>query len=158
MRPEIQQQKLLFFWAKEMAVAYPELNNMFAIPNGAYYGPNRLQAIKQANSLRAQGLRNGVPDIFLAVAVPTTGIETDEDLINGTPNEKRLIDANKEREYSEIESWYHGLFIEMKSGNNKLSETQKEWHNKLKYRSYKVVVCYSAAEAKTEILKYLSKI
>lgn len=42
---------------------------------------------------------------------------------------------------------YHGLFIEMKYGNNKTTKEQKEWLELLAAEGYACAVCYGAAEA-----------
>ena len=49
----------------------------------------------------------------------------------------------------------HGLYIEMKSPKGRLSENQKAVIALLRKGGYRVVVCYSAAEAVTEIAQYL---
>lgn len=54
------EQKTLFQWAKLNADIYPELNNMFAIPNGGH------RHIAVAKKLKSEGVKSGVPDIFLA--------------------------------------------------------------------------------------------
>jgi len=59
---EHQIQKNVFKWAKLMRVQYPALNRMFAIPNGGER--NKIVAAK----LKAEGVKAGVPDIFLSVA------------------------------------------------------------------------------------------
>jgi hypothetical protein len=50
---------------------------------------------------------------------------------------------------------YHGLFIELKSKNGRLSEHQKVWVNNLNDRAYEAVVCYSLDEAMDAVSKYL---
>ena len=50
---------------------------------------------------------------------------------------------------------FHGLFIEMKYGKNKLSDKQKEWIHALLGQGYAVHVCYTMEEARTAILNYL---
>jgi len=61
---EHDEQKALFEWADRMIAqgSIPELANMFAIPNGAWM-KNPAIAQKQ----KQEGLKKGVPDIFLAV-------------------------------------------------------------------------------------------
>ena len=49
----------------------------------------------------------------------------------------------------------HGLYIEMKYGNNKPSPEQMQWLLDLTAMNYKTAVCYSMEEAKEEILAYL---
>jgi hypothetical protein len=55
-------QSALFCWAAQMANnGYPELRLLFAIPNGGE------RNIKVAAQLKAEGVKAGVPDIFLPV-------------------------------------------------------------------------------------------
>src|SRR5262245_40002978 len=49
-------------WARVRAQAQPELDLLFAIPNGARV------AMSQARRLKAEGLQAGVPDLCLPVA------------------------------------------------------------------------------------------
>ena len=57
-------QKALFQWASHI----PELEWMFAIPNGAVLAGDKGKRARQMNSLKATGLKPGVWDIFLPVA------------------------------------------------------------------------------------------
>lgn len=50
---------------------------------------------------------------------------------------------------------FHGLFIEMKYGKNKLSDKQKQWIQELLQQGYAVHVCYTFESARTAILNYL---
>lgn len=50
---------------------------------------------------------------------------------------------------------YHGLYIELKVGKNKPSESQKEWIANLNKVGYRAVVCYGFNEARKEIENYL---
>ena len=58
---EHDEQALLFEWAKAQQGAIPELALLFAIPNAAR------RSYGAANYMRAEGLKSGVPDIFLPV-------------------------------------------------------------------------------------------
>jgi len=58
---EHQEQKWLFDWAWKQTGRHPQLGLMFAVPNGGLR--NKLVAKK----LKAEGVKAGVPDIFLAV-------------------------------------------------------------------------------------------
>jgi len=53
------EQSALFDWALGAQYQYPELALMFAVPNGG------ARAITTARKLKAEGVRAGVPDIFL---------------------------------------------------------------------------------------------
>ena len=57
---EHHQQVLFFKWAAWKESATPALRNLFAVPNG---GQRHLLV---AQKLKAEGVRAGVPDIFLA--------------------------------------------------------------------------------------------
>ncbi len=56
---EHSQQVALFAWAADNVDKYPALAYMFAIPNGG------LRDIRTATNLKAEGVKSGVPDIFL---------------------------------------------------------------------------------------------
>lgn len=56
------EQALLFKWAMFSSGKYPELENMFAIPNGGY------RHYRTAAELKEEGVKSGVPDIMLPVA------------------------------------------------------------------------------------------
>lgn len=57
---EHDEQAALFTWAATNEAAHPELACMFAIPNGGHRHP------AVAAMLKAEGVRAGVPDIFIA--------------------------------------------------------------------------------------------
>lgn len=57
---EHQEQKALIEWTELCSNSIPELQNIFAIPNGGMRHP----AI--AAQLKAEGVKPGVPDLFLA--------------------------------------------------------------------------------------------
>ena len=50
---------------------------------------------------------------------------------------------------------YHGLFIEIKAGKNKQSDSQKELAKRLSEKGYFCAVCYSKDEFINEINKYI---
>lgn len=58
---EHQEQAALFKWAAMNRRTFPELELMFAIPNGGWR--HKITAAK----LKAEGVKPGVPDIFLPV-------------------------------------------------------------------------------------------
>jgi len=124
-------QAALFCWAALNTEQYPQLKNLFAIPNGG----NRhiVEAIKFVGT----GTRAGVPDTFLAWPCVEHNGEYD--------NQFR----------------YHGLFIEMKHEkyrnrkNGGRSEEQIEWSNRLIYAGYCVKTCYNWIEARDTLINYL---
>jgi uncharacterized protein YcgL (UPF0745 family) len=112
---EHQQQCLIFEWAELNKNRYPELNLMFAIPNGSH------KSITQAVKFKREGLKSGVPDIFLPHAV----------------------------------SPFHGLFIELKAKDGKLTKNQKNWILNLKSQGYFATVCVGSESAISVIKSYL---
>lgn len=58
---EHDEQAALFAWAEANEAAHPELAMLFAIPNGGARHP------ATAGRLKAEGVKAGVPDMFLAV-------------------------------------------------------------------------------------------
>lgn len=112
---EHQEQKALIKWCEYMGAPY---NLIFAIPNGGH----RHKAV--AAKLKAEGVKSGVPDLFLPVA-----------------------------------AWgKHGLFIEMKSENGKVTDNQKRWIEALILQDYEPIVCYSFDEARLEIEAWIKGI
>lgn len=59
---EDSEQAMLFNWAMMARGKYPELDLMYAIPNGGY------RSIKTAKLMKATGVKAGIPDICLPVA------------------------------------------------------------------------------------------
>jgi hypothetical protein len=51
---------------------------------------------------------------------------------------------------------YHGLYIELKYGNNKPTKNQITWLNNLKHYGYAAVVCYGWQAAAKCICNYLN--
>ncbi len=71
MEKEHDEQSRIIEWARNFEALYPELRLLFAIPNGAKLPYNRDQRGRryspQAQKLKAEGLRAGVPDLCLPV-------------------------------------------------------------------------------------------
>lgn len=61
---EAQEQKALFEWAEYASVKYPALRWLFHIPNGGS------RNLIEARHLKEQGVKAGVPDIFLPCPNP----------------------------------------------------------------------------------------
>lgn len=51
---------------------------------------------------------------------------------------------------------YHGLYIELKYGNNKPTDLQRKWLTALQVQGYAVSVCYGWEEASKVICRYLN--
>ena len=51
--------------------------------------------------------------------------------------------------------FYHGLFIELKVGKNKVTPLQQVWIDNLNSQGYHAVVCYGWLEARDTIIRYL---
>jgi len=127
---ESSQQKALFAWAALNCGQYPALAYMFAIPNGG------LRDIRTASTLKAEGVRSGVCDIFLPWPL-----------------------------YHDPNAWseckYHGCFIEMKlekyrnRKNGGCSDEQIDFIEWAASAGYYCKVCYSWVEARDTLIKYL---
>ncbi len=122
---EHDEQTRIVNWARGLAPVYPELGLLFAVPNGAKLPFNRDRRGRryspQANKLKAEGLRSGVPDLCLPVA----------------------------------RQGYHGMFLELKIGENRPSKEQEDYLDALAEQGYYAVVCWGAEQAIEEILAYL---
>lgn len=59
---EAQEQTTLFQWAGMMAGKWPEMRLLHAIPNGGSRNPI------EARHLKEQGVKSGIPDLFLPCA------------------------------------------------------------------------------------------
>lgn len=122
---EHSQQVALFAWAALNVGKYPQLKFMFAIPNGG------LRDVRIATNLKAEGVKAGVPDIFLPWPVRMQWAAI-------CPNDA-----------------YHGCFIEMKWKKNKTTNEQIEFMEYATLAGYYCKVCYSWEEARDTLIAYL---
>ncbi len=67
MMTEHDEQVAVIDWTFSQLSRWPELDLLFAIPNGAMLGGGKIGAIR-ANALKAEGLRPGACDLMLPVA------------------------------------------------------------------------------------------
>lgn len=102
---------------------------LFSIPNGGGRSGPIVGSI-----LKAEGLRKGAPDLFLAAR---TYDRTPKGTAGHTPGA-------------------FGLFIEMKTAAGHVAPEQEVFHKLLREHGYQVDVCRSWQEARDVITKYLS--
>lgn len=127
-------------WAALNAAKWPCLRLLHAIPNGAFFGGEVKQlkggkhvpvAAIRARKLKAEGLKEGVPDLCL----PVPG------RADGPPSAGAALDGA-----SALPS--HGLYIELKRRTlGRPSAMQQWWHQCLTLQGYRVALCRGADEA-----------
>jgi len=124
---EHEEQVLFMDWCALQVVKSPSrfgvLKWIFAIPNGGLRNP------KTAAKLKKEGVKRGVPDLFLPCPLGD--------------------------EYGNL---FSGLFIEMKrrrGAPSSVSDDQTAYHEFLTSQGYKVVVAYGADEAADAVRNYL---
>jgi hypothetical protein len=109
------------------SVHIPELELLYAIPNGAKLPWRKDKSghrySKEAIKLKAEGLKPGIPDLMLPVA----------------------------------RGGYHGFYLEMKYGRNSPEAHQLEMMDKLRLQGYLVLVFYSWQNAAKELLVYMER-
>lgn len=64
---EHNEQVKLFNIINLQIVTYPEFDLLFAIPNGGSRGGNVMQRIINGRKLKMEGVKRGIPDLFLPV-------------------------------------------------------------------------------------------
>ena len=117
---EHEAQAAVIRWARSMELILPSLRLLFAIPNAAKRSPGL------AAMMKSEGLKAGVPDLFLPVP--------------------RVNNAGHR---------VPGLFIEMKIRPNRVTAAQAKWIDDLRDRGYRVEICWSSFEAIQCIKSYL---
>jgi len=117
-------QVALFKWARLAESRFPVLALMFAIPNGGW------RHITTAASLKDEGVKSGVPDIFLPS--PARGFA-------GLFIEMKRADAKPKSE----------------GAKGPLSDEQVQWLSALTKQGYLAKVCYGSEEAIGLVAWYL---
>lgn len=122
--PEHYEQVALFRWASLLVGRHPDLDLMFAVPNGGH----RHKAV--AGKLKAEGVKRGVPDVWLPVPMGR---------FHGL-----VIEMKKRRG--------------PKGGTNGsvVTPEQREWLDALHAKGYRTVVCHGFDEARAAIVGYLA--
>ncbi len=112
------EQAVIIQWARRWDHLYPELRLLFAIPNGAaltgYTDRRGRRYSPQAARLKAEGLRVGVPDLFLPVArqgFHGMFIELKVGKNKPTRDQVEVIDALAEQGYYAAVCWGAGEAI-----------------------------------------------
>lgn len=92
-RNEHKEQVAVFNWAKMQEKKYPQLKNMYAIPNGG------LRNLKVAANLKKEGVKAGVPDISLDYPMGSFhGLKIEMKVGKNKPTEKQLDWMNRLKE------------------------------------------------------------
>ena len=102
-------------WCNLQSGAHPELELIYAVPNAGK------RTKRQGAWMKDEGMKAGVPDLFLPVA----------------------------------RDGYHGLYIELKIGKNKPTDSQVWWLERLTMEGYLAVVCWGYDDAVETISKYV---
>lgn len=95
------------------------------------------------------------PDLWVVFAVPNGGLR----------NKRTAINLKHEGVKAGIwdifvpipANGYHGMYVEMKFGKNKLTAEQMQFGKAMIEYGYRCKVAYSAEEAYTEIMEYLGR-
>lgn len=127
---EFKEQKALFDLARLHRRQYPILRKLFAVPNGEM----RPQQVKVDRYGR---LRKHSP----------VGKKLKESGVKPGVLDVFFLVARR---------GYLGLIIEMKYGDNDLSEDQQDWKGWFEEEGYLVVVCWSTEEAWEKLIWYIS--
>jgi len=114
---EANEQTAFFEWAEYVN----ELKWMHSSLNGAFLAGDKVQRAIQMKKLKAQGMKNGVLDVFLPKA----------------------------------KGAYHGMYIEMKFGKNKMTDEQKKFAIDIAAEGYCIFTCYNSGEAIDAVKLYL---
>jgi hypothetical protein len=106
------EQSTIIAWARRWEHLYPELRLLFAIPNGAalpgHTDRRGRRYSPQASKLKAEGLRPGVPDLFLPAArqgFHGMFIELKVGANKPTKEQVQLVDALADQGYYAAVCW-----------------------------------------------------
>lgn len=128
---ESDHQKTYFDWIEKVVIPkFPPAHFIFATLNGAWIAGKGKSKFALINSYKRQGLKNGVPDIWIPIPIPT---------------------------YQGAGHFHFapGAVIELKVGKNKPTDEQKEWINSLQEMGWYAAIAYGFEEAKQHTVTYL---
>lgn len=94
-----------------------------------------------------------LPELALMYHVPNEGRRTNGSILKAAGLKSGVPDVC----LPVANNGFHGLYIELKFGKNKVTKAQEEYMAMLGAQGYKTAVCYGAEEAGEEILAYLSE-
>lgn len=90
---ESNQQKALLTWSRSVSAGNGKLHDyIIAIPNGSHLAGTKIQRAKKMKTAKAEGLKVGTPDLFIAIPAGGWGglwIEMKSE--KGKPSENQLI-------------------------------------------------------------------
>lgn len=119
---EEQMQRDLFTWIRSEQGYAPELRWVMHVPNGGHRHP------AVAGKMKAQGVRRGVPDVWVPVS--------------------------KMDDHGNV---FAGLIVELKVGRNQCTMQQRDWLGHMERNGWQVYVIYDDWRlAANEIARYLS--
>lgn len=119
-----------------------------------YFVKNEEHYLQMAVFAWGQGLSSKHPELLNLFAIPNgghrhilTALKLKREGVQAGVPDLFLAVPNKK---------FHGLFIELKVNKNKLSLSQKNWHERLKNTKYYVDTCYDLVSAQKTILDYIN--
>lgn len=122
-RLEHDEQAHVVRWADLKSREIPELRTLFAVPNGGH------RNLLVARKMKLEGVRPGVPDMFLPVA--------------RGDHHGLFIEMKTE------------AMRPKRGGKGGCTDLQLAWHEALRAEGYRVEVCYGAGEGIRVIEEYL---
>ena len=149
-RPQHYESKLQQNCVKWFGMQYAKYDKLlFAIPNGGH------RSKTEAGILIGEGVKAGVADLMLAVPCSPKVIRSES---KHTYARGPFGDMEVDGEITSI--WTsgnnsHGLFIEMKYGDNKQSEEQKKFQKQVEAQGYMYEVVYTLESFMELINSYL---
>lgn len=118
-----------------------------------YFVKNEEHYLQMAVFAWGQGLSSKHPELLNLFAIPNgghrhilTALKLKREGVQAGVPDLFLAVPNKK---------FHGLFIELKVNKNKLSLSQKNWHERLADAGYSVATCYTLDTAQKTIISYL---
>lgn len=120
-------------WADLMAARWPELADLYAIPNAGGYTGTFKQNMLRVLKMKREGVKSGVPDLHLPVA------------------RGGYFSLYLEMKRQVVRVGKRGASVT----RTKTTSEQDDWHARLRERGHQVVVCWTAEEAQGALERYL---